>query len=377
MRMERNQPILTYMNSLDTINRMMRVACALLLATSCANEEIPSPTDGPAITFLSDGVTSRADETPFPEAGYELFPDGAVMGIFAYTLSDGVFDENNSTPDLLYNASLTKLTTGGYLYNPMAHWPVGGKVRFAAYHPHSGSLAPGAITLTPSTVSGLPEITLDLNKVTDKVDFSVAVLEPIAPLISNDPPGTPARNDYQVNFRFKRKISELFFRAKVVDMPPLINLYINMISVKNIYTKGIYNMKKEQWSYPEDIDGLTGATIALGASGTRVDKNDFIDIISPGNEGLTNRANSVVMLPQTYDHMELDIIYTLEYMKSEGGCEYRIVGKKKMPLSIAWEPGKMYSYDLEFNFNGIVGEQIPFRVSVKDWEKKEIDTTID
>lgn len=369
------------MNSFNKIKRVAGVLCGLLLAVSCSKEEtsyLHLPTGTHPVTFTSDGVTSRADALPQPDAGYEFFPEGSSIGVFAYTLPDGVFDEDNSTPDLLYNASLTKLPTGGYLYNPVAHWPASGKVRFAAYYPCSHSLEPGTITVTPFTASGLPEITVDLKKTKGKLDFSVAVLDPIAPIAGTDPVGTPTRNDYSVNFRFKRKISELFFRARVVDIPLLTNLYINAISIKNIYTKGVYNMKSDSWSYAQDVDGVSGATIAFGSSGTPVNTEGvFTDIISPGNETLDNRESSLVMFPQTYENVELSILYTLEYLKADGGCEYRIIGTKKIPISIKWEAAKMYVYDLEFGFYEILGEKVPFKLTVKDWVKKEIGTTID
>lgn len=365
------------MNAFNKIECIAVAFCGLLLAVSCSKEQNMVPEGKHVIEFTSDGVASRADVAPKLDQGYELFPDGSSMGVFAFTLPDGIFDDENSTPNLMYNSSLTKLTTGGYLYNPVAHWPEKGKVRFAAYYPYSGSLTPGVITVTPYTAAGLPDITLDLEKSKGKIDFSVAVLEPIAPIATTDPAGSVVRNDYQVNFRFKRKISELFFRARVVNIDPLTNLYLNAISIKNIYTKGVYSMKSDTWSYPQNVDGVSGATITFGSAGTPVSNNDFIDIIAPGNEGLDNRENSLAMFPQTYENMELNIVYTLEYMKSEGGCEYRIIGTKRMPISIEWEAGKMYVYDLEFGFYEIVGEKIPFKLTVKDWEKKEIGTTID
>ena len=221
---------------LHPISHMAYIACLLLLF-SCSEEKSPQQPESTGITvrFASEGIPLTRDVT------YEQFEDGTILGVFAYTCDA---DGNYTTPDLLYNASLTRITNDNltsYQCNPAAHWPSAtGKVLFAAYHPHNSSVAAGTIIPSPQSSSGLPDITVELGKEKGKVDFAVATVGPITPTFdASNPTDTISRSDYYVNFRFKRELSEIVFRAKTANINALTKLYINAISIKHVHKKGI------------------------------------------------------------------------------------------------------------------------------------------
>lgn len=357
---------------LHQISHMAYIACLLLLF-SCSEEKSPQQPESTNITvrFASEGIPLTRDVT------YEQFEDGTILGVFAYTCDA---DENYTTPDLLYNASLTRITNDNltsYQCNPAAHWPSAtGKVLFAAYHPHNSSVAAGTIIPSPQSSSGLPNITVELGKEKGKVDFAVATVGPITPTFdASNPADTISRSDYYVNFRFKRELSEIVFRAKTANINALTKLYINAISIKHVHKKGIFHVNTSQWELPnEEVDATTGATMQMSMGGAPVPDDKYDYLMNPGST--SPRDASIVMIPQKYDNVEFEATYTLEYLKASGGCEYRIIGTKKIPLTIHWEPGTIYVYDLEFGFYEAEDEKANFRFNVTEWQKENITTDI-
>lgn len=345
----------------------------LLPITGCSEENSSEqPEAAPAIQFTTQGIPTTREIT------YEEFSDGTVLGVFAYRSGDE--DGSINQPDLLYNGSLTRTTTEGlvsYQSNPAVHWPSAtGKVYFAAYSPHNSSVAAGTILLSSSIWAGKPEFTIELGIEHQKLDFAVAEVGPIPPTYdSANPKDTIVRKSNYVNFRFNRKLSEVVFRAKTTNINDLTRLYINSVTIKNIYKKGIYKMETKSWDLSaENVDGVTGATLKLSNSGSPVPENEFGYIMNPS--ATSARGASVVMIPQKYNNVELDVAYTIEYLKATGGCEYRIIGTKKVPLTVDWQPGRLYVYDLEFGFFEAEGEKTNFSFQVSEWINKDISTDI-
>lgn len=348
-------------------------AIGLLLAAGCSEDySSEQPDSAPAIQFTTQGIPTTR------EVVYEQFPEGAVLGIFAYRSGDE--DGSINQPDLLYNGTLTRTTTENlvsYQSNPAVHWPSAtGKVYFAAYYPHNSSVSAGTILLSSSIWAGKPEFTVELGIEHQKVDFAVAEVGPISPVYdSSNPKDTIERKSNYVNFRFNRKLSEIVFRAKTTNINSLTKLYINSIAVRNINKRGTYKMENKSWDLSaENVDGITGATLKLSNSGSPVSETDFGYVMNPS--AASPRDASVVMIPQKYDNVELDVTYTIEYLKAEGGCEYRIIGTKKVPLTVDWQPGRLYVYDIEFGFFEAESEKTNFSFHVSEWINKDISTDI-
>lgn len=357
---------------LHRISHMAYLIC-LLFTTGCSEEKSSQQPEDTGITvrFASEGIPLTRDVT------YEQFADGTVLGVFAYTCDA---DGNYTIPNLLYNATLTRVTNENltsYQSNPAAHWPSEtGKVEFAAYHPHSSTVAAGTIIPGPQSSSGLPDITVELGKETGKVDFAVATVGPITPKHdTTNPYDIIDRKDYYVNFHFKRELSEIVFRVKTANINALTKLYINSISIKHIHKKGTFHMSTDQWELSdENVDATTGATMQMATGGAPVPDDRYDYLMNPG--GTSPRDASIVMIPQKYDNAEFEVIYTLEYLKASGGCEYRIIGTKKVPLTIDWEPGTIYVYDLEFGFYEAEDEKANFKFKVDAWKQENISTEI-
>lgn len=355
-------------------------AICLLLTTGCS-EDVSSeqPESAPIILFTTKGMPTTRATPPIVPSDYEQFSEGAVLGVFAYNANNGI--ENLGQPDLLYNGTLTKTTIEditSYQSNPAVHWPTAtGKVYFAAYYPHNSSIADGAILLSSSVWSGRPEFTVELGIEHGKMDFAVAEVGPITPAYdaTNEGDSIQRESNY-VNFLFYRKLSEISFRAKTTNTTPLTKLYINSISIRNIYKKGTYKMEEKAWTLPkgEEVDGISGATLKLGNNGSPVSEGDFKYVMNPN--AASARDASVVMIPQKYSNVELDVTYTIEYLKAAGGCEYRIIGTKKVPLTVDWHPGRLYVYDIEFGFFEAENEKTNFLFHVKPWNNKDISTEI-
>lgn len=344
----------------------------LLLAACSKEEPIVNPDNSPAIGFRTDGV-GAITRVAVP------IDEGATFGVLAYTCPTGTFDPINHTPNLLYNARVEKYVsegvTTGYIYNPTVHWPATGKVQFAAYYPHSSSLAAGTITPSPFTSVGLPKFTVVMGLERGSVDFATSVVGPIGAVVSgSDPADTPARTDNYVNFTFKRHMSYISFRAKAINIPANTRMFIHQITLHNIYRKGTYNLTSASTDKWEDrgIDGTTGATLSIASIGVPVSSTDFKDIVNPNSTtGVT-----LSVIPQTYDNVEITVLYSIEYLKPDGGCEHSVVASKTIPMTVDWQEGKQHIYDIEFAFNEVYGENALFHFTVKPWTVVNVGTNM-
>lgn len=343
-------------------NKLILILLSIVFFSCSEKQEGGELPSGPPIRFNADVEISKS---AFVEGS--TFADGDEIGVLGYQLPDGVW-ANNVTPELMYNSRLIKVASGSYRYDPMVSWPLIGKVKFFAYYPHSSFATAGAVTPSPVFNQDYPHVTVVLGKSDDPIDFLTA---------ESDPKGYAETTNGVVNFTFKHRLAKIQYQAKVIELDNTHNLYINRLRVRNIYNKAVFQFDDTggQWTNAgnESIpDAISGATLKLQPTASAVDKNDFKDLI------MSNGTSAyVLMLPQTYDNSELEITYTLEYLKPEGGCEYHIMGTKTIPFSIDWKQGKVYTYQLEFAFKEVSGIQVGLNFSVKDWvERTPIDTEI-
>lgn len=377
---------MSYTYNVRLFSLLACTACLLQVGAGCSGTEENTPGEKKdmdmTIRFAAKGIPITRSTDPTGPA-YEQFEDGAMLGVFAYTANadDGTY----TTPDLLYNGTLTKQTLEGlvsYQCNPAAHWPTTGKAMFAAYYPYNGSVAEGSITLSPQSSPGLPLISLELGKESGKIDFCVATAGPLTPAPdASSPTDIVEREENYVNFIFHRKLAEVVFRGKTTNLNDLTKLYINAVRIRNVHKAGTYDLNTDTWSTSDNVDAVSGATIKMATGGSPMPDDKFDYIINPGSANASDA--SIVMIPQEYDNVEFEITYTLEYLKPSGGCEYRIVGTKRTPLTVEWKPGYRYYYDLEFGFYEAESEKVNFkfdaRLAGKDtptWIEKEIETEI-
>lgn len=374
------------------MNRIQKIlipsAALLLVVASCSKEsDTPVIPDTHEVQFTTSDMVTSTKVSP----DGEVFDDGESFGVLAYTSTNGLLS-GIGLPDMLYNARVEKYTSvgdPGYRYMPTAFWPTDGtKVMFAAYYPHNATVASEAITVTPQYDAGLPEYTVILGKHKGRIDFATAEVGPIHRKFTaidganppanplNDPSGTPARKTNYVNFKFKRQMSYLSFRAKAINLPINYQLFINAVFIRNTYNKATYGTTNtttgERGWKNHAVDAISGATLNVSALNAPISKTGFTDIIDPGSSNTT--PATVVMIPQTYPSVEIFMYYTLEYQKPEGGCESYVVGIRTTPISVVWQPGEHYIYDLELAFSDVLDEKVPFRFTVNGWKAT---TTVD
>lgn len=347
---------------------MINLLAAVTLLSACNKSEIDTPHALTAIGFdATQEAITRASS---------VLAEGASFGVLAYNCPNDYFYSDLSLPDLLYNARVERYVSegaAGYRYLPSANWPSVGKVVFAAYYPHSSSVAAGSITPTPFTQTGAPSFTIELGREKGPIDFATSVVGPIQQTTGiDDPPGTPARSNSYVNFNFTRHMSYISFRAKAVNMEPNTRLFISYLTIKNVPKKGLFRMEDESWT-TDEVDATSGATLNLTSSSFPISETAFTDLVRLN----TTTPVAISVFPYQSEEVELNIIYTLEYLLPSGGCEYYIIGTKRIPLSAHWQAGKQHIYDLEFAFNEVFGDKVNFDITVTPWKTTDVNTSID
>lgn len=371
------------------MNRIQKIlipsAALLLVAAGCAQEsETQAQPDTHAVNFTTTDL-AVSDTRVLPDN--TVFDNGESFGVTAFTSTNGLLS-GIGLPNVLYNARVEKYVNSqtnhaGYRYIPTTFWPVdGSKVLFAAYYPHNSTVGSEAITVSPQHNAGLPEYTVILGKHKGRMDFATAEVGPIHRMFTdidaanppgnllNDPLGTPTRKDNYVNFRFKRQMTYLSFRAKAINLPADYRLFINAVFIRNTFNKATYGTTNSAtgargWKNLE-VDATTGATLNVSALNSPISKTQFTDIIDPGSTAST--LASVVMIPQTYDAVEIFVYYSLEYLKPTGGCESYVTGMRNTPITVDWKPGDHYVYDFELDFSDVLDETVPFRFTVNGWK---------
>ncbi len=345
--------------------QILWAALCIAALTGCSKE---NDTDrGPRM--ISFDVQQRVQQ--YTRADYiekDTFAMNDRIGVLGYALPTGSWT-GSETPALMYNSELTKIASKTFRYNPMVPWPSTGKVCFFAYYPYSASVTEGIITPSPLTQSGYPSVTVVLGKSEEPIDFMT---------------GTIAATDYAtsggtINFRFNHRLSKLLFKAKAPKLVKDTLLYINSLRIRNVYNKATYNFSKETWSDPGNestTDAVSGATLKFNSATQAVGSADYTDLLAASK----NEAY-ILMLPQTYPNTELEIGYTLEFLKSAGGCEYHVVGTKTFPIAVDWEMGKVYIYRFEFTLSEVSGIDVKVKVmretSDSEWKEETlVDTEI-
>lgn len=358
--------------------RIIGIAFLVASLVSCSNEaDNESKTSDKHIINFDARITGEYSETKGRNASYQetdTFTIGDQIGVLGYTLPSGSW-QGSETSSLMYNSELTKVEKETFRYTPMAVWPSIGKASFFAYYPYSGSVTQGVISPSPISRTGYPSVTVVLGKSSEPIDFMTAQKEVI---------DFASSNGGAINFTFAHRLAKLHFQSKFICDEKDTHLYINTLKIRNIYNKAVYTFMEAisgqgKWTDHGNegtVDAVTGATIQMNSSPHAVSEGDeYKDILLPSGNGANVRAY-VLMLPQEYPSAELEIGYTIRYIKSDGGCEYSTFGTKTLPIAVNWEMGKVYTYRFEFVFVDILGIDVKVDVlnNNADWVDKDIPT---
>ena len=244
------------------------------------------------------GVLTRA--TPIKDVNmYESF------GVSAYSYT-GSWSEDK-TPNYFYNATASK-SDGGYTLSSTHYWPGSSyKMKFFAYAPTANT----QYVLSGRTQAGSPTISVTIpSDVNDQKDLLVAKTDELA-----------GNTNTAVALSFNHALTAIRF----VCGDDMQVGTVKSVSLKNVYSKGTYNMGTQTWS---DLD--TPATFS-----------QTLDKVTTGtpDEALTSEAQTFMMVPQTLpDGAQLEVVFT-----DNSSVDHTLTADIK---GTSWPVGKTITYKI-------------------------------
>lgn len=227
------------------------------------------------------------------------------FGVSAYSYI-GSWDESK-TPNYFYNVAASK-SGSGYNLSSIYYWPGASyKMKFFAYAPEDN----GQYVLSGSTHSGSPTISVTIpGSVDDQKDLLVAKTDELA-----------GNTNTAVPLTFHHALTAIRF----VCGDDMQGGTVKSVSLKNVCSKGIYNMGTQSWS---NVDTPVTFSQILNKSTT-----------GTANEALTSDAQTFMMVPQTLpDGAQLEIIFT-----DNSNTEHTLTADIK---GTAWPIGKTVTYKI-------------------------------
>ena len=288
---------------------------------STANAGTPQGT----VTALQGGSTPLYLHTLYTDSiaspSSDVCPDTAVLtratpvkddnmygsfGVSAYSYT-GSWSES-SPPDYFYNATASKSGSGDYALASTYYWPGASyKMKFFAYAPKDN----GQYVLSGSTHPGSPTIGVTIpSDVNDQEDLLVAQTAELA-----------GNTNTAVALTFNHALTAVRF----VCGNDMQDGTVKSVSLKNVYSKGTYNMGTQTWS---DVD-------------TPADFSQTLDKSTTGtpNEALTTDAQTFMMIPQTLpDGAQIEVVFT-DYAGTDHTLTADIKGTE-------WPIGKTVTYKI-------------------------------
>lgn len=199
------------------------------------------------------------------------------FGVSAYVYTD-TWNESK-TPDYFYNVAAAK-SGDGYRLSSDYYWPGKSyKVRFFAYAPMDNE----NYILSGRNYAGSPNISVTIpNDVEDQKDLLVAKTDEFV-----------GGNNAPVSLAFNHALTAV----KFVCGDDMQEGVIKSISLKNVYSKGIYNMGTRSWN-------SVGNPVTFSQTLNR-------PVTGGANEDMTNEAQTFMMIPQTLSEgAALEILFT-------------------------------------------------------------------
>lgn len=227
------------------------------------------------------------------------------FGVSAYSYT-GSWNENK-TPNYFYNVAASK-SGSGYNLSSTYYWPgTAYKMKFFAYAPKDN----GWYMLSGSTHSGSPTISVTIpNNVNDQKDFLVAKTDELA-----------GNTNTAVPLTFHHALTAIRF----VCGDDMQEGTVKSVSLKNVCSKGTYNMGTQLWSNV-DTPVTFSQTLDKSTTGT-------------ANEALTSDAQTFMMIPQTLpDGAQLEVIFT-----DNSNTDHTLTADIK---GTAWPIGKTVTYKI-------------------------------
>lgn len=199
------------------------------------------------------------------------------IGVSAYAYTD-TWDETR-TPNYMYNVTASK-SGSDYLLASTYYWPGASyKIRFFAYAPTAND----GYALSGSTHAGAPVISVTVPRdVSRQQDLLVAQTGEL----NGD-------NSSAVPLNFNHALTAIRF----VCGNDMQSGTVKSVSLKNVYSRGEYNMETKGWN---SLDDLATFSQELNQSTT-----------GSGNQPLTSGAQTFMMIPQTLpENAQIEVVFT-------------------------------------------------------------------
>ena len=233
-------------------------------------------TDSIAVSSFSKGEDAAARMTRAARVSAENMYDHFGVSAYAYT---GDWDESRTTPSYFYNATATR-SGSDYTLSSAYYWPGASyKMRFFAYAPKENA----RYVFSGQGQAGSPRISVTVpEEVGQQEDLLVAQS---AELNGN--------SNTAVALTFNHALTAVRF----VCGNDMRGGTVKQVRLKNVYSKGTYNMGTQTWS------GLdTPATFS-----------QTLDKVTTGtaDEALTSEAQTFMMLPQRLpEDAQIEVLFT-------------------------------------------------------------------
>ena len=228
------------------------------------------------------------------------------FGVSAYSYT-GSWSESR-TPDYFYNATASKSGSGDYALASTYYWPGASyKMKFFAYAPKDN----GQYVLSGSTHPGSPTIGVTIpSDVNDQDDLLVAQTAELA-----------GNTNTAVALTFNHALTAVRF----VCGNDMQDGTVKSVSLKNVYSKGTYNMGTQTWS---DVDTPADFSQTLGKTTT-----------GTPDEALTTDAQTFMMIPQTLpDGAQIEVVFT-----DKSNVDHTLTADIK---GTVWPIGKTVTYKI-------------------------------
>lgn len=228
------------------------------------------------------------------------------FGVSAYSYT-GSWSESR-TPDYFYNATASKSGSGDYALASTYYWPGASyKMKFFAYAPKDN----GQYVLSGSTHPGSPTIGVTIpSDVNDQEDLLVAQTAELA-----------GNTNTAVALTFNHALTAVRF----VCGNDMQDGTVKSVSLKNVYSKGTYNMGTQTWS---DVGTPTTFSQTLGKNTT-----------GTPDEALTTDAQTFMMIPQTLpDGAQIEVVFT-----DKSNVDHTLTADIK---GTVWPIGKTVTYKI-------------------------------
>lgn len=254
---------------------------------------LPSADSRPDTSVLTRATPIKSDDM------YEKF------GVSAYSYT-GSWSEDR-TSNYFYNVTASK-SGGSYTLPSTYYWPGASyKMKFFAHAPKDN----GQYVLSSSTQAGSPTIEVTIpSDVNAQEDLLVARTDEL-----------PGNTNTAVALTFNHALTAIRF----VCGDAMQRGTVKSVSLKNVYSKGTYNMEQQSWSN----------------AGTPATFSQTLNKLTLGNEGnaITTEAQTFMMVPQTLpDGAQIEVVFS-----DQSNNEHTLTADIKGTI---WPMGKTVTYKI-------------------------------